>query len=133
MKTSSCKAKGRGLQQKIRDMYREIGRIAELADEDIESRGMGQAGTDIIFSPRARSVFNYDIECKKHKSVSVPKHFKEHYEKYKDKPSVKLLFHENDRSDTLVTLKAEDFMTLIKTVLAMDQTLDAYEEGYRAI
>lgn len=114
MKTSSCKAKGRGLQQEIRDMYRLIGQHFGLYPGDIESRGMGQQGTDIIFSPLAQKIFNHSIECKKHKRVVVPKLFKEHYEKYKNDKSLKLLFHENDRSETLVTVRAADFMKLIE-------------------
>jgi hypothetical protein len=113
MKTSSCKAKGRKLQQKIRDMYRELGKGLQLEDGDIESRGMGQQGTDIIFSPKALYVFDHDIECKKHKAVSVPKLFEEHYKKYKDNNHLKLLFHENDRSEALVTMRASDFLALL--------------------
>lgn len=113
MKTSSCKAKGRGFQQKIRDMYRDLGRELGLAEGDIESRGMGQQGTDIIFSPYASYIFDHDIECKKHKAVSVSKLFEEHYEKYKDNDHLKLLFHENNRSEALVTMRAADFLALL--------------------
>lgn len=121
MKTSSCKAKGRGLQQKVRDMYRSVGIYLGLTDGDIESIGMGQKGVDIVFSPYAKGVFNHLIECKKHKRVVVPTLFKEHYEKYKDVPGLKLMFHENDRSDTLVTMRAEDFIELVAKSLDVER------------
>lgn len=124
MRTSSCKAKGRGFQQKIRDMYREIGKTYGLADGDIESRGMGQAGTDLIFSPSAQKHFDHAVECKKHRRVVVPTLFEEHYAKYKDTPALKLLYSENDRSDALVTLKAVDFMHLLKLLAEHEKTYE---------
>jgi hypothetical protein len=117
MKTSSAKAKGRGLQQRIRDMYRAIGKCYGLQDDDIESRGMGQQGVDIILTPRARDVFNHQVECKKHKRVAVPTHFEEHYAKYRDTMGLKLLYHENDRSPALVTLRVEDFMSILEELI----------------
>lgn len=113
MKTASAKAKGRALQQKIRDLYRQLGQAHGLVDGDIESRGMGQQGTDLIFSPAALKLFNHEIECKKHRQVRVPALFKEHFEKYKDTAALKLLFHEDNRSEPLVTMRAIDFIQLI--------------------
>lgn len=121
MKTSSCKAKGREFQNKIRDMYRLIGQQASLVSGDIEGRPMGQAGTDIIFSPAAIKVFNHAIECKKHRRAAVPTLFEEHHAKYKGKGwELILLFHENDRSNTLVTMKASDLMTLLNKILELE-------------
>lgn len=127
MKTSSCKAKGRGLQQKVRDLYRILASDKGMELGDIESRGMGQQGTDIIFSPAARRWFDHSIECKKHKRVVVPKLFKEHYEKYKKDNTLKLLFHENNHSETLVTLRAVDFMELIEKIIYGDTRISSKE------
>ena len=113
MKTASAKAKGRGLQQEIRDLYRQLGQAYGLVDGDIESRGMGQQGTDLIFSPAALKLFNHEIECKKHRQVRVPALFKEHYKKYQDTSALKLLFHEDNYSEPLVTMRAIDFIQLI--------------------
>ncbi len=82
---------------------------------------MGQTGVDIIFSPAARDVFNHDIECKKHAQVRIPAEFKKHYKKYKDKPSLKLLFSENNYSEALVTLQAKDFMVLLNRILDLEE------------
>lgn len=121
MKTSSAKAKGRVLQDKVREMYREIGRLYGLVDGDIEARPMGQAGVDIIFSPRALEVFNHSVECKKHAAVRIPAEFISHYKKYKDDASLKLLFSENNRSEPLVTMLAEDFMFILEELLNLQQ------------
>lgn len=121
MKTSSCKSKGRNFQQKIRDMYRTIGKVHGLVDADIESRGMGQQGEDIIFSPRAKELTDHSIECKKHRRVVVPRLFKEHFDKYKDTPSLKLLFHSNNNAEALVTLQAKEFLSLVERLLKLEE------------
>lgn len=121
MKTSSCKAKGRVLQDKIRDLYRVHGSLRGLVAGDIESRPMGQNGVDLILSPAALKVYNHSIECKKHAQVRIPAEFKKHYKKYKDDGSLVLLFSENNRSETLVTLRAEDFIKLVEKGLTPPQ------------
>ena len=62
MKTSSCKAKGRKAQQAIRDKL-----LLEfsLEEGDIESRSMGSAGVDLLFSPQARKKIPISVEAKK--------------------------------------------------------------------
>lgn len=64
MRVSSAKAKGRRLQQKVRDFLRERYRDHGLEDGDIESIGMGQQGSDIVLSPAAKRLIPFDIECK---------------------------------------------------------------------
>jgi hypothetical protein len=61
MKTSSGKAKGRRLQQWVRDSLIEI---FKLDDDDVHSRSMGAQGEDVMLSPKARELFPYSIECK---------------------------------------------------------------------
>lgn len=95
-------------------MYRMLGKNYSLTDGDIESRPMGQAGTDLILSPAAKVIFNHSIECKKHAQVHIPAEFAKHYKKYKQDKSLKLLFSENNNSKTLVTMMAEDFMSLLR-------------------
>lgn len=102
-------------------MYREIGKDAGLVEGDIESIGMGQSGVDIILSPRAQGVFHHAVECKKHKRVAVPTHFAKHFAKYKDTPALKLLFHENDRSEALVTMQAKDFMAILGKIIQLEK------------
>ena len=68
LKTQSAKAKGRKLQQDVRDILIEE---LEIHPEDIESRSMGAGGEDLIMSRAARQAFPYSIECKNQERVNV--------------------------------------------------------------
>ena len=57
----SRKAKGRHLQQKIRD---DIINTFKLTENDVRSTSMGAKGCDILLSENARINFPYAIECK---------------------------------------------------------------------
>lgn len=114
MKTSSAKAKGRRLQQQVRDLLRTIGKPRGLVAEDIESRGMGQNGVDLILSPAAKKVFNLSIECKNVEKLNVITTFKEHHDKYVGDKSLKLLVHSRNNSATLVTMNLLDFLELLE-------------------
>lgn len=70
MNTSSRKAKGRRLQQQVRDMLR-IKYDDVLVDDDIQSIGMGQSGSDIVLSPLAKKYIPLDIECKAQESLNI--------------------------------------------------------------
>ena len=58
----ASKAKGRRLQNLVRDLLRE--KFPQLEDDDIKSATMGIGGEDIVLSPAARKVLNYSFECK---------------------------------------------------------------------
>lgn len=58
------KAKGRRFQQKIRDIFRDLGSNVGLVDDDIESTPLGVSGTDVRMSPQARKYFPWYVECK---------------------------------------------------------------------
>lgn len=123
MKTQSAKAKGRKLQQLVRDDLRATGQHYGLVAADCESRGMGQNGVDIILSPAAQKVFNLAIECKNVESLNVPKVFEEHYSKYQDSSALKLLVHSKNRSRRLVTIAWADFFILITKLLSHEGKL----------
>jgi len=59
----SSKAKGRRLQNLVRDALREI-YTPELHEDDIKSQTMGMTGEDIVFSPAARKMCAFSFECK---------------------------------------------------------------------
>lgn len=68
MKTQSAKAKGRKLQQWIRDqLIEQLG----VHPEDVESRSMGASGEDLIMARAAREKFPYSIECKNVEKLNV--------------------------------------------------------------
>jgi hypothetical protein len=64
MKTSSAKAKGRKFQQQIAEGIATTHGLSHGKDADVESRGMGQCGTDVRLSERAKELFPYSVECK---------------------------------------------------------------------
>ena len=68
MKTSSAKAKGRKLQQWMRNLLIEK---LDVHPEDIESRSMGAGGEDLIMARAAREKFPLSIECKNQEKVNV--------------------------------------------------------------
>jgi hypothetical protein len=68
MKTQSAKAKGRRLQQWVRDLLIEK---LDVHPEDIESRSMGAGGEDLIMARAAREKFPFSIECKNTEKLNV--------------------------------------------------------------
>ena len=59
----SSKAKGRRLQNFVRDKLRDI-YLPELHEDDIKSQTMGMTGEDIVLSPAAREICSFSFECK---------------------------------------------------------------------
>lgn len=74
---------------------------------------MGQNGVDVIESPAAKKVFDLAIECKNVETLNVFTTFWEHYEKYRNEPSLKLLVHAKNRAIPLVTMTWEQFLNLL--------------------
>jgi len=68
MRPQSAKAKGRKLQQWVRDKLIEL---LDVHPEDIESRSMGAGGEDLIMARAARQKFPYSIECKNVEKLNV--------------------------------------------------------------
>ena len=68
MRPQSAKAKGRRLQQWVRDQLIEQ---LEVHPEDIESRSMGAGGEDLIMARDARSKFPFSIECKNQENLNI--------------------------------------------------------------
>ena len=57
-----AKAKGRNLQNLVRDRLRVA--FPSLEEDDVKSQTMGMPGEDIVFSPAARRKIPYSFECK---------------------------------------------------------------------
>ena len=73
---------------------------------------MGASGEDVQLSPAARKLLPYSIECKKHKSFAIYKH----YDQAKTNASkhTPLLVIEGDRREPLVVLSLQNFIKLLK-------------------
>ena len=109
MKTSSAKAKGRRLQQKVRDLLLET--FTELEPDDIRSTSMGVSGEDLQLSPAARKLIPFAIECKNQEKLNVWDSLKQAEENSGDYSPV-LIFKRN-RSKTYAVLEIEKFIELI--------------------
>ena len=109
MKTRSAKAKGRRLQNKIRDLLLE--EFNELEPDDIRVAIMGETGEDIKLSPAARKQIPYSFECKNQEKLNIWSSLEQAEENSGDYPPV-LIFKRN-RSKTYVTIELEEFMKLI--------------------
>jgi len=72
MKTSSCKAKGRRLQQYVANMISSITGIECGKDQLIQSREMGQSGVDVKLIGEAQNAYPFSIECKNTETWSLP-------------------------------------------------------------
>ena len=110
MRTSSCKAKGRLLQDKVRDTILE--HFSSLEKDDVQCAIMGQQGCDVKLSPVARKKFPYSIECKNQESLSIWSALKQAESNVKEGTAPLLIFRRN-HSKTYVTLELENFMKLI--------------------
>tara|TARA_B100001105_G_C22116404_1_gene325586 strand:+ start:185 stop:532 length:348 start_codon:yes stop_codon:yes gene_type:complete len=110
MKTSSGKAKGRRLQNKVRDVLLEHF-SDKLEPDDIRTAIMGETGEDIKLSPAARKLIPYSFECKNQEKLNIWSSLEQAEENSGDYPPV-LIFKRN-RSKTYVTVELEEFMKLI--------------------
>jgi len=68
MRPQSAKAKGRRLQQWVREQLIEK---LNVHPEDIESRSMGAGGEDLIMARAAREKFPHSIECKNVEKLNI--------------------------------------------------------------
>ena len=111
MKTSSAKAKGRKLQQWMRNLLIEK---LEVHPEDIESRSMGAGGEDLIMARAAREKFPLSVECKNQEKVNVWEAYKQAEDNSKDYEPVVVIKRNN--SKPLVVIDAEYFVSIFKKI-----------------
>ena len=109
MRTQSKKAKGRRLQQWVRDLLIEK---LEVHPEDIESRSMGAGGEDLIMSRSAREKFPYSIECKNQESLNIWKSYEQAQQNSGNYEPIVVLKRNNIKP--LVLVDADYFVELHK-------------------
>lgn len=69
MNTASAKAKGRRLQQWVRDQVLSL--VPSFRQDDVKSTPMGSGGEDVQLSPFARDILPLSFECKSYKKFAV--------------------------------------------------------------
>lgn len=112
MSAASCKAKGRRLQQRVRDDLRALAGT-RLDPTDIESTIMGVSGVDVVLTKAARDLFgDLAFECKNVEKLNAVGVFQEHLDKYQSKGKVCLMVHSRNYVEPRVTLLWSDFVRL---------------------
>ncbi len=107
MKTQSAKAKGRRLQQWVRDQLIEE---LDVHPEDIESRSMGAGGEVLIMARAAREKFPYSVECKNQEKLNVWESYSQATENSGDYEPIVVIKRNNHKP--LVVVDAEYFVRL---------------------
>ena len=109
MKPQSAKAKGRKLQQWVRDQIIEQ---LEVHPEDIESRSMGAGGEDLIMARAAREKFPFSVECKNVEKLNVWEAYEQAKANCKDYEP--LVVMKKNQKKPLVVIDANYFISLVK-------------------
>ena len=117
MKIKSAKAKGRTLQNYVRDELRKIfvdkwTKVPKLEYDDIKSQTMGMGGEDIVLSPIAKKLIPYSFECKNTERLNLWGSLKQCEDNCEDRDPV-LVFKKN-RSTTYAVIEFETLIKLIR-------------------
>jgi hypothetical protein len=109
LRAQSAKAKGRRAQQAV--CKKIVDKFDVLSDDDVQSRGMGGSGEDIMLSPLARSHFPFSTEVKNQERLNI-------WEAIKQAQSnsgnhIPLVVFTRNREDMYATLKFDDLLRLL--------------------
>ena len=117
MKIKSAKAKGRNLQNLVRDRLRKIfveewTKYPKLENDDIQSQTMGMGGEDILLSPMARKLIPYSFECKNTERLNLWGALEQCEGNRKDRTPVLII--KRNRSKVYAVIEFDYFMNDIK-------------------
>jgi hypothetical protein len=110
MLSRSRKAKGRRLQNKVREILLES--FKDLEPDDIKTAVMGESGEDIHMSPAARRLVPLSIECKNQESLNIWKSLEQAETNCGDHTSC-VVFKRN-KSKIYITLEFDKFIDILK-------------------
>ena len=110
IKVSSAKAKGRRLQQWVRNYLHS--NLKGIEKDDVTSTPSGVNGPDIGLSPLARKLFPWTVECKSRSSFSVYEAL-EQAERNLIKNTKPIAILKGDRKQPLALLYAEDLLEIL--------------------
>jgi hypothetical protein len=110
MKCKSSKAKGRRLQNFVRDLLKEA--FPSLREDDIKSQTMGMCGEDIVFSPAAQDKIPYSFECKNQERLSFWKALDQAQDNSGERTPV--LIVKRNRTIPFAVVPLDNFIDLIK-------------------
>ena len=112
MKIKSAKAKGRNLQNLVRDKLRSIFVGKVLEEDDIKSQTMGMSGEDIVLTPSAKKVIPYSFECKNTERLNLWKSLDQCESNCEDRNPVLVI--KRNRSEVYAIIKFDKFLNLIE-------------------
>ena len=117
MKIKSAKAKGRNLQNLVRDKLRNIfvetwTKFPKLENDDIKSQTMGMGGEDIVLSPMAKKLIPYSFECKNTERLNLWKALEQCEGNCEDRDPVLII--KRNRSKVYAIIEFDSFTQLIK-------------------
>lgn len=111
-KAKSVKAKGRRLQNLVRDLLRST--FSFLHEDDIKSQTMGMGGEDVVLSPEARKHIPYSFECKNVERLNVWAAIDQCKENCGDRVPVVVM--KKNRRNPYAIMPLEEFISLVKEV-----------------
>ena len=91
----ASKAKGRRLQNFVRDMLRDV--YTQLHPDDIKSQTMGMTGEDIVRSPAAKEVCTFSFECKNVERLQIWRAIEQCEENKPEDSSPAVVFKKNGK------------------------------------
>ena len=121
MKPQSAKAKGRKLQQWVRDR---IISLFALDPSDVRSTSMGAGGADVTLSAHAKRMFPFVIECKSRAAIAVYRDYEQalaHADKEWGEP---LLIIKENGSAPLAVVDATYFFEMALQLQALREAYD---------
>ena len=111
MEPASAKAKGRRLQNEIREILLEhFG--DRLERDDIKTAVMGESGEDIKRSPLAKRLLPFSFECKNQEKLNIWSAIQQSEDNCPDGDIPIVAFRRN-RSDIFVALSFENFLRIL--------------------
>lgn len=112
MRPQSAKAKGRRLQQELRDALLQT--FPQLAPDDVRSTSMGASGEDLLLSPAARRLFPFSPECKNVESINIWKALAQ----ASGREHTPLVVFRKNNTPAHVALSLDDFLALLQRAYA---------------
>lgn len=113
----SSKAKGRRLQNYLRDKLRKLfidesTFLPKLEYDDIKSQTMGMTGEDIVLSPAAKKIIPYSFECKNVEKLNIWKALEQAETNCGDSDPVVVI--KRNRTKVYAVVELDDWLKLIK-------------------
>jgi hypothetical protein len=120
-------SRGRGARQKGFQFERDIAKLLSEQTGMEFKRGLGQTrggGTEVpdVLPPAGPLRERIHIECKRQKSCSIKGALKQAIDDIGEGPQAPIVITKDDRTDTLVTMRLDDFLPLFVAWLREEPT-----------